>query len=257
VGTALGIDIGGTGIKGAIVDSAAGELTTPREKLRTPAGGEPEPIIATVLELLDRIPGADAPDLPVGIAFPTIVKHGRTLSAGNISAHWVGYDAEARFEEALGRDVFFLNDADAAGHAELRFGAAKDVDGLVIMTTLGTGIGSAFIYNGVLVPNTEFGHLELDGEIAEARAASSAKTREGLSWEEWATRLQRFYTHLERVFSPDLFLVGGGISKESEEFLPLLDLQAPILTAVHRNNAGVLGAAALAADSAVTRSARG
>lgn len=244
--TALGIDIGGTGIKGALVDTAVGELLTHRQKLATPAGGEPEPIIETVLELVAQIPGADASDLPIGIAFPTIVKQGRTLSAGNISERWIGFAAEKRFEAALGRDVFFLNDADAAGHAELRFGAAKGVDGLVILTTLGTGIGSAFIYNGVIVPNTEFGHLELDGEITEARAAYSSKAKENLSWEEWAARLQRLYTHLERVFSPDLFIVGGGVSKQADEFLPLLDLSTPIVTAVHRNNAGILGAAALA-----------
>lgn len=243
---ALGIDIGGTGIKGAIVDTAVGELVTERHKLFTPAGGEPEPIIETVLELIAQIPGADSTTLPVGIAFPTIVKDGRTLSAGNISQRWIGFEAQARFSAAIGRDVVLVNDADAAGHAELHWGAAKGVDGLVILTTLGTGIGSAVLYDGVLVPNTEFGHLELDGQIAEARAAYSAKARDNLSWEEWAARLQRFYTHLERVFSPDLFIIGGGVSKNADQFLPLLDLATPVVTATHRNNAGILGAAALA-----------
>lgn len=243
---ALGIDIGGTGIKGAIVDTAAGELVTERHKLFTPAGGEPEQIIETVLELIAQIPGADSATLPVGIAFPTIVKDGRTLSAGNISQRWIGFEAQARFSAAIGRDVVLVNDADAAGHAELHWGAAKGVGGLVILTTLGTGIGSAVLYDGVLVPNTEFGHLELDGQIAEARAAYSAKARDDLSWEEWAARLQRFYTHLERVFSPDLFIIGGGVSKNADQFLPLLDLATPVVTATHRNNAGILGAAALA-----------
>ena len=248
--TALGIDIGGTGIKGALVDTELGELATPRHKLFTPEGGEPGPIVETVLELVAGIDGADDPTLPVGIAFPTIVKHGRTLSAGNISEQWIGDEAKARFENALGREVVLLNDGDAAGIAELHCGATRDVDGVVLLTTLGTGIGSALIYDGVLVPNTEFGHLELDGEIAEARAAYSAKEREDLDWAAWAARLQRFYTHLERVFSPDLFIVGGGVSKTADAFLPLLDLRTPIVTATHRNNAGILGAA-LAATTGV------
>lgn len=248
MGTALGIDIGGTGIKGAIVDPGAGKLLTPREKLFTPEGGEPDAIIETVVELITRIPGAADADLPVGIAVPTIVKGGRTMSAGNVSQRWVGFDARSAFESALGRPVVLLNDADAAAIAELTCGAAKGVEGLTILTTLGTGIGGAFLYNGVLQPNFEVGFMELDGEIAEARSAYSAKAREDLSWEEWAARLQRFYTHLERVFSPDLFVVGGGVSKSSKDFLPLLDLATPIRTAVHRNNAGIIGAAAHAVD---------
>jgi len=245
---ALGIDIGGTGIKGAVVDTETGELVTERFKLLTPAGGEPQPMIDTAVELVKQIPGSDEP-IPVGIAFPTIVKNGLTLSAGNISDNWIGLDGRTRFAEALGRHVDLVNDADAAGYAELHFGAAKGVQGLVVLTTLGTGIGSAFIYNGVLVPNTEFGFLELDGEIAEARASYRAKEEDDLDWEQWAARLQRFYTHLERVFSPDLFIVGGGVSKNADDFLPLLDLSTPIITAVHRNNAGILGAAAIAATA--------
>ena len=245
---ALGIDIGGTGIKGAIVDTVSGELVTDRHKLLTPPGGEPQPMIDTTVELVRQIPGSDDP-IPVGIAFPTIIKNGRTLSAGNISKQWIGLDGQTRFSEALDRHVLLVNDADAAGYAELHYGAAKGVHGLVILTTLGTGIGSAFIYNGVLVPNTEFGFLELDGEIAEARASYRAKEVDHLDWKQWAQRLQRFYTHLERVFSPDLFIVGGGVSKNADDFLPLLDLSTPIITAVHRNNAGILGAAAIAAAS--------
>lgn len=243
---ALGIDIGGTGIKGGIVDTVTGELVTDRYKLATPKGGEPEPMIETTLELLELIPGAKD-DIPMGIAFPTIVKNGLTLSAGNISQKWLGFEAHRRFSEAIGRDITLVNDADAAGYAELHFGAAKGVPGVVILTTLGTGIGSALIYNGVIVPNTEFGFLELDGEIAERRAAYSAKERESLNWEQWSKRLHRFYTHLERIFSPDLFIVGGGVSKNADDFMPLIDVQTPIITAVHRNNAGILGAAALAA----------
>lgn len=245
---ALGIDIGGTGIKGAVVDTVTGELLTDRFKLATPSGGKPQPMIDTAVKLVGQIPGADEP-MPVGIAFPTIVKNGMTLSAGNISEKWVGLDGRGLLSEALGRHVDLVNDADAAGYAELHFGAAKGIHGLVILTTLGTGIGSAFIYNGVLIPNTEFGHLEIDGEIAEARASYRAKDEHELDWKQWAKRLQRFYTHLERVFSPDLFIVGGGVSKNSDDFLPLLDLATPIVTAVHRNNAGILGAAAIAATT--------
>lgn len=242
---ALGIDIGGTGIKGAVVDLDTGELVTDRFKLATPKGGLPGPMIETTVDLVKEIPGADAP-IPVGLAFPTIVKNGRTLSAGNIDQSWIGLDGRKLYSEALDRSVTLVNDADAAGYAELHYGAAKGVPGLVILTTLGTGIGSAFIYNGVLVPNTEFGFLELDGEIAEARASYRAKEEDDLDWEQWAKRLQRFYTHLERVFSPDLFIIGGGVSKNSDDFLPLLKIDTPIVTAVHRNNAGIIGAAAIA-----------
>ena len=180
------------------------------------------------------------------MCFPAVVKSGRTLSAANVSKAWIGLAAEQLFERALGRDIHFVNDADAAGYAESRYGAAKDVPGLVLLTTLGTGIGSALIYNGMLIPNTELGHLVVDGRDAERRASYSAKLRGRLSWARWAGRLQRYYEHLEFLFHPDLFIVGGGVSKSHAEFLPLLRLDTPIVPAVHRNNAGILGAAALA-----------
>jgi polyphosphate glucokinase len=243
---AIGIDIGGTGIKGAVIDLGTGELVTDRVKVRTPAGGRPADILAATEELVAGIDERTGTKLPLGVCFPAVVKDGRTLSAANISEEWIGLPAEEMFEKALGRDIHFINDADAAGYAESRYGAAAGVDGLVILTTLGTGIGSALIYDGVLVPNSELGHLELDGHDAESRAAYSAMERESLSWEKWAKRLQRYYAHLEFIFSPDLFVVGGGVSKHHEHFLPLLKLRAPIVPAVHRNNAGILGAAALA-----------
>jgi len=243
---ALGIDIGGTGIKGAVVDTATGELTTDRVKLLTPQGGEPDAIVQTVLELIHELGGLE-PGVPVGVCFPAVVKNGRTLSAANISKRWIGLEAEALFEKALGRDIHFINDADAAGIAECRFGAAKDVPGVVLLTTLGTGIGSALIHNGVLVPNTELGHLELDGKDAEKNASYAAKERHDWSWEQWAKRLQKYYRHLEALFSPDLFVVGGGVSKHYEEFFPLLKLTTRIVPAVQRNNAGIIGAAELAA----------
>jgi polyphosphate glucokinase len=244
---AIGIDIGGTGIKGAVVDLATGELASERFKVRTPEGGKPSDILKATEELLNGIADeVDGRKLPLGLCFPAVVKRGRTLSAANISDEWIGLAAEELFENALGREIHFINDADAAGYAESRYGAAVGAEGLVILTTLGTGIGSAFLYDGVLVPNTELGHLELDGADAEHRAAYSAMERESLSWEQWAGRLQRYYSHVEALFSPDLFVVGGGVSKHHAEFLPMLDLTTPIVPAVHRNNAGILGAASLA-----------
>jgi len=245
---AIGIDIGGTGIKGAVVDLGTGELVSERLKVKTPEGGRPKDMLKATEELVDQIDAqlSGSEKLPLGVCFPAIVTHGRTLSAANISKEWIGLPAEELFEETLGRDIHFINDADAAGYAESRFGAAAGVDGLVILTTLGTGIGSALIYDGVLVPNSELGHLEIDGHDAESRAAYSAREREELTWEKWAKRLQRYYSHVEYIFSPDLFVVGGGVSKHHEEFLPLLDLKTPIVPAVHRNNAGILGSAALA-----------
>ncbi|MGX5695321.1 polyphosphate--glucose phosphotransferase [Agromyces soli] len=248
---AIGIDIGGTGIKGAIVDLASGELVSERRKIATPEGGRPADILEASRELLGGFSEAGGDGLPLGVCFPAIVKRGRTLSAANISKEWIGLPAEELFEDALGREIHFINDADAAGYAESRYGAARGAEGLVILTTLGTGIGSAFLYDGVLVPNTELGHIELDGAEAEKRAAYSAKEREDLSWEEWGERLQRFYAHIEFIFSPDLFVVGGGVSKHHEKFLPLLELKTPIVPATHRNNAGILGAASLARREAV------
>ena len=245
---AIGIDIGGTGIKGAVVDLGTGELVSERLKVKTPEGGRPKDMLKATEELVDQIDAqlSGSEKLPLGVCFPAIVKRGYTLSAANISDEWIGLQAEDLFEQALGREIHFINDADAAGFAEVRYGAAAGVDGLVILTTLGTGIGSALIYDGVLVPNTELGHLEIDGHDAETKAAYAAMERESLSWEKWAKRLQRYYSFVEFLFTPDLFIVGGGVSKHSEEFLPLLDLKTKIVPAVHRNNAGILGAAALA-----------
>lgn len=247
--SAIGIDIGGTGIKGALVDTGSGELLSDRIKVATPRGGEPEAIVAAVAEMVQQFEDAPA-DVPIGVCFPAVVLHGRTMSAANVSKRWIGLEAEQLFEASLGRDIVFVNDADAAGVAEAYFGAAKDKAGLVIVTTLGTGIGSALLYDGVLVPNTELGHLEIDGRDAEKRASFAAKERGRLSWARWARRLQRYYSHVEMLFSPELFVVGGGVSKHADEFLPLLRLRTPIIPAELRNNAGILGAAWLAARHA-------
>lgn len=241
---AVGIDIGGTGIKAAVVDTKLGELISDRLRVETPAGGGAEEIAQACRELIDRLPVK--PHYPVGICFPAVVKHGFTQSAANVSKEWIGLNADALFESVLKRHVHVLNDADAAGAAEMKFGAGKGAKGLTIMTTLGTGIGTALFYNGVLIPNAELGHIEIDGEDAELRAAFSAKEREELSFAEWAKRLERYYQTLERLLVPDLFIVGGGISKSHQEFLPLINIQTPIVPAKTKNSAGIIGAAALA-----------
>lgn len=238
---AIGIDIGGTGIKGAIVDLKKGKLVTERLRYETPKGGTPLQIAQTLQDLIDNLPNAAG--LPVGICFPAIVKNGVTMSAANVSKEWIGLDADQLFEKELNRTVHVLNDADAAGLAEAKFGAAKKVKGLVIMTTLGTGIGTALLNNGKLIPNSELGHLEIDGVDYESMAAYSAKERENLTFAQWAKRLQKYYSRLEALLSPDLFIVGGGVSKEHEAFLPLLKLKTPIIPAENRNSAGIMGAA--------------
>ncbi|WP_439902844.1 polyphosphate--glucose phosphotransferase [Microbacterium azadirachtae] len=244
---AIGVDIGGTGIKAGIVDLEHGTLDSDRIRIPTPKGAKPADVLATVKEVLTTL-GVQDSTLPLGVAFPAIVKHGRTLSAANVAKDWIGFEAERFFEDGLGRQITFVNDADAAGVAESRHGAARDARGLTILTTLGTGIGSAFLYDGVLVPNTELGHLDFRGESIEKWAAYSAMERDELDWEEWSARLQDFFSHVEFLFSPDLFVVGGGVSKHPEKFLPLLDLNTPIVAAIHRNSSGIIGAASLAAD---------
>lgn len=241
---AIGIDIGGTGIKGALVDVKKGELLSERIKYATPEGGEPEDIAKVVAKLVSDLNGNE--DIPIGICFPSVVVDGVTLSAANVSKRWIKFDAGKYFEQALGQPVTIMNDADAAGYAEIRHGAGKDRSGLVIMTTLGTGIGTALFIDGRLVPNAELGHLEIDGVDYETKASFAAKERENLSFKGWAARLQRYYETLERLFSPRLFIVGGGVSKQHEEFLPLLKLRAEIVPAKKRNSAGIIGAASLA-----------
>lgn len=245
----LGIDIGGSGIKGALVDLAAGDFATDRVRIPTPENSTPEALADVVAQIVAEFAGQMG-DGPIGVTVPAVVTHGVTRSAANIHKSWIDAPAERIFEERLGRDVVLVNDADAAGVAEVRYGAAKDNDGLVMVTTLGTGIGSALIYQGVLVPNTELGHLEIDGFDAEKRAAASVRTAENLSYDEYVPRLQRYYETLEALFWPDLLVVGGGVSKNADKFLPKLVLKTPIVPAVLMNKAGIIGAAALAADKA-------
>jgi polyphosphate glucokinase len=225
---AIGIDIGGTGMKAGIVDLATGSLVSDRVRIPTPEGATPPDVLATARELIVLL-GDQAKDLPIGVCFPASVKNGITLSAANVS----------------GRDIHFVNDADAAGLAELKFGVAKDQPGLSIMTTLGTGIGSAFLFDGKLVPNSELGHLIWKNKSIELYASASARERADISWAKWTKRLQKFYSHVEMLFTPDLFIVGGGVSKNPEKFLPGIKTNAPIVVAEHQNNAGIIGAASL------------
>ena len=242
---AIGIDIGGTGIKAAIVDIKRGELVSERIRVETPAGGEPEEIAEACKSIIQSL-GVSHRNYPVGICFPAVVKHGFTQSAANVSKRWIGLNADELFDKTLNRHTHVINDADAAGLAEVKFGAGRSSHGLTIMTTLGTGIGTALFYNGVLIPNAELGHLEIEGVDYETQASYSAMERDGLSFEQWAERLQKYYSTLERLLVPDLFIVGGGVSKNHEKFLPLLNLKTKIVPATTKNSAGIIGAASLA-----------
>ncbi|MBB6172056.1 polyphosphate glucokinase [Nocardiopsis mwathae] len=245
----LGIDIGGSGIKGAPVDLDTGGFVVDRVKIATPRPATPEAVAKVVAEIAASFPQHVAADRPLGATFPAVVRHGVALSAANVDASWIGVNVEHLLSEVTGRRVRVVNDADAAAVAEHRYGAARDTEGVVLLTTLGTGIGTALLVDGRLVPNTEFGHLEIDGQDAETRAASSAKDRDGLTYAEWATeRLQRYYSVVEDLLSPDLIVVGGGVSRKADRFLPLLHLRAPIVAARLRNTAGIVGAAVLAAE---------
>jgi polyphosphate glucokinase len=245
-GLPLGIDVGGSGIKGAPVDLDKGAFAAKRQRIDTPRPSTPEAVADVINQVVDHFDDVRG-DSPIGVTIPGVVTHGVVCSAANIDKEWLDFDAEPMLEKKLGHDIVLVNDADAAGVAELYYGAAKGQRGLVVMTTLGTGIGTALIHDGVLVPNSELGHIELDGYDAETRAASSIKDREGLSYPEWAKRLQRYYSHLENLLWPDLFVVGGGVSKDADRFLPLLELRTPIVAAKLMNKAGIIGAAHLAA----------
>ena len=246
-GLPLGIDVGGSGIKGAPVDLSKGAFAAKRKRIDTPATSTPEAVADVIDEIVDHFDDVRG-DSPIGITIPGVVTRGVVRSAANIDKSWLDFEAETLLEKKLGHDIVLVNDADAAGVAELHYGAAKGQKGLVILTTLGTGIGTALIHDGVLIPNSELGHLELDGFDAEKRAASSIKDIEGLGYPEWAERLQRYYSHLENLLWPDLIVVGGGVSKDHEQFLPLLELRTRIVPATLENKAGIIGAAHLAQE---------
>jgi polyphosphate glucokinase len=245
----LGIDIGGTGIKAAPVDVATGQLTEERKKIDTPQPATPEAVAGVVRELAGSFGWNGA----VGATFPGVVTNGTIRTAANVDKAWIGTDAARLFGKALGTEVKVLNDADAAGLAEVTFGAGVGVRGTVLMLTFGTGIGSALFVDGTLVPNTEFGHIEIDGKDAEKRASERAKELHDLSWSKWAGRVDEYMQQMEALLSPGLIIVGGGISKESDKWVPLLTgVRAKIVAATLHNDAGIVGAAMAGGGAAAT-----
>jgi polyphosphate glucokinase len=238
----FGIDIGGSGMKAAIVDLDTGDLASERLRIPTPRPAAPAAMADVAAELVRRHGWTAS----IGVGFPGIVRRGVVHSAANIDSSWIGVDADAVFTAACGADVALVNDADAAGLAEIRWGAGRDVAGVVLVLTFGTGIGSGLFVDGALVPNTELGHLELDGRDAESYAAASVREREGIGWKQWAPRVERYLRHVEMLFSPDLFIVGGGASKSAEKWLPKISIDTPIVPAAMANNAGIVGAALVA-----------
>jgi polyphosphate glucokinase len=237
---AFGIDIGGTGIKGAPVDLATGKLLADRKKIATPQPATPD----AVTEVVREVPQSFGWTGAIGATFPGVVVGGTIRTAANVDKSWIGADAASLFGKAIGTDVGVLNDADAAGIAEMRFGAGVGVNGSVLMLTFGTGVGSALFTDGVLVRNTEFGHIEIRGKDAERRASEHAKLDHDWSWKDWTARVSEYLQHLEALLSPDLIIVGGGISKEAEKWVPLLaGVQAKIVAATLQNDAGIVGAA--------------
>ncbi|GAA2649678.1 polyphosphate--glucose phosphotransferase [Streptomyces vastus] len=244
----FGVDIGGSGIKGAPVDLDRGDLAAERHKVLTPHPSTPDAVADGVKEVVGHFGWTG----PVGVTFPGVVTGGATIrTAANVDKGWVDVDARVLLSERLGGlPVTILNDADAAGVAEMRFGAGRDRQGTVIVLTFGTGIGSALFIDGILVPNTELGHLELHGHDAEKHASTKAKDDLELSWGHWAGRVQKYLAHVEMLFSPELFIIGGGVSRKSHKFLPLIEgIKAEIVPAQLQNNAGIVGAAMRAAKA--------
>lgn len=244
----LGIDIGGSGIKGAPVDIATGVLAAERIRIPTPAPSTPEAVAGVIRDILVHFGGTTG---PVGITFPGVVKGGRVLTAANMDPTWTGFEAATFFSAKLGRPAFVLNDADAAGLAEMQFGAGRGIGGVVILITLGTGIGSALFSEGRLVPNTELGHLEIRGKDAEVRASERVREEKGLGWPEWGERVGEVLSRIAFLFSPDLFIIGGGVSRKADKFLPIVQgmVKVPIVPARLQNQAGLVGAALVAGGS--------
>ena len=235
----LGIDIGGSGIKGAPVNTRTGALCTERLRLSTPMPATPEAVAVTVRQLVAHFDWQG----PIGCGFPAAIRHGVALTAANISKQWIGCNVRDILQQATGCAVTMINDADAAGLAEMRFGAGKERTGTVLLCTLGTGIGTALFSNGQLLPNTEFGHIEIQGKVAEQWASALVRKAKALGWKEWASRLNIYLAHMQAYIWPDLIIVGGGVSKKHDKFLPLLQLSTDIVPAQMRNKAGIIGAA--------------
>jgi polyphosphate glucokinase len=246
---AFGIDIGGTGIKGAPVDLDTGKLVGDRKKIATPQPATPEAVTEVVKQVVQSFGWSGT----IGATFPGVVLGGTIRSAANVDKSWIDTDAASLFGKAIGTEVAVLNDADAAGVAEMTFGAGAGVKGSVLMLTFGTGVGSALFTDGVLVRNTEFGHIEIRGKDAEKRASEHGKVAHGWSWKEWAQRVSEYLQHVEALVSPDLIIVGGGISKESDKWIPLLSgVRAKIVPATLLNDAGIVGAAMTASGTATS-----
>jgi polyphosphate glucokinase len=235
----FGLDIGGTGIKGAPVNAETGELAAERVRVPTPEAARPDDVVAACVEVVSR----SGWDGSVGCGFPGVVKGGVIQTAANVADEFIGFDFRQRLQRELGQPVSIVNDADAAGLAEVRWGAGRGVDGVVLMLTLGTGIGSALFVEGKLVPNTELGHIELRGRDAELYASERARKVEDLSWKAWAKRLEEYLVMVENLFWPDLIIIGGGVSKKSEKFLPRIETRSEVIPAEMFNNAGIAGAA--------------
>jgi polyphosphate glucokinase len=235
----LGIDIGGTGIKGAPVDTKAGKLTAERFRIDTPQPATPTAIAGTVAEIVAHFQWKG----PIGATMPGVVKNGTLLTAANIDSDWIGTDAAKLFSDATGNPVTVLNDADAAGIAEMRFGAGKGRMGVVVMVTLGTGIGFALFNDGVLLPNTELGHLEMNGKDAEDQASARVRDEKDESWKKWAAKVDDYLDHVDQLLWPDLIIIGGGVSKKADKFFPYLDTRAELVPATLENDAGIVGAA--------------
>jgi polyphosphate glucokinase len=241
---ALGIDIGGSGIKGAIVNVENGELMSERIRIPTPQPSTPNAVGDTVAELVKQLQW----DGVIGCTFPAIMKKGVAHSAANVDSSWIGTNAETLIAEKTGQKVRVVNDADAAGIAEIHHGAGVGVEGVVIMLTFGTGIGSAMFLDGKLLPNSEMGHLELRGKPAEHRASDRVREEEELSWKKWAKRVSEYMGYVEFLFSPDLFIIGGGASKKFELFAPYLEIKTRFVPATLKNEAGIVGAAMAASE---------
>jgi len=249
---AIGLDVGGSGIKGSLVDTASGKLLVERIRLKTPSPSTPDRCIAVMQEIAESIfkQIQVGPDVPVGVGIPGVTIAGVVHTAANIHADWLQFDARARISAALERPASIINDADAAGLAEMRFGAGRGQPGTVLVVTLGTGIGSALFVNGTLVPNTEFGHLEIRGRDAERRASAAARTSRKLSWEKWAADVDEFLRRIDALVWPDLVIIGGGVSKQADKFIPLLTARPTVVPAQLRNDAGIVGAALIAMATA-------
>ncbi len=245
----LGIDIGGSGIKGAPVDTAQGGLAAERVRIPTPSPSTPDAVADVIGQVVAHFPETAG---VIGVTFPGVVKRGRVATAANMDPAWPGLEAETFLAAKLGRPVVVLNDADAAGLAEVRFGAGCGVRGTVVLLTLGTGVGSALFHDGDLLPNTEFGHMEIRGKDAEQRAAERVRTEKGLSWEKWGERVGEMVGRLSFILNPDLFILGGGVSRKADKFLPVVQhmTKVPVVAARLQNAAGLIGAALVAAERA-------